>query len=303
MSPGVELMLLGGLAATAVVLVAGGYSALADERALGRRIASLDRRAPNAATEAAAGWLKRLEPALIGAGKDREEVEQALALAGYRHEAAAAIFGIGRLAAPIAFGGGFLAIAALGGGVSSAQLFIAVSVASAAFLAPKRILSMSVARRRRRIAAELPFTLDVLIMMLESGVSLDACFRAFAQADGRAAPHVQEAVIALVRDIERGVAYETALSRWGERLGVSGARELASVIQQSLAHGASAGRMLREFSREFAEKRVANARESIGRTSAKMTVAMLVFIMPALMIVLAGPAVATLGASIRALTN
>jgi tight adherence protein C len=303
MSPALaDALFVGFMALLSLGLMAGGWLAMSDERALVRRIAQLHAR-PDRHEALHVLVLRRLEPFVVGAGKDREEIEQALALAGYRSEMGPAAFGVLRLVAPLAIGGGLLGLAYIDGHASPRALFGCVMAACIAFLAPKRLLSMSVARRKRRISGELPFTLDVFVMMLESGVSIDHCFRAFAQSEGRAAPRVQEAVEALVRDLERGVAYEAALARWGDRLGVAGARELAAVIQQSLAHGAPAAKVLREFSREFSEKRVSTARESIGRTSAKMTVAMLVFIMPALLIVLAGPAVATLGQAIRAFSH
>jgi tight adherence protein C len=303
MSPALaDALFVGFMALLSLGLMGSGWLAMSDERALGRRVSRLnvqqERREPRHVLV-----LRRLEPFVVGAGKDREEIEQALTLAGYRNEIAPAVFGLLRIASPLVFGGGLLALAYLDGQASPRALFGCLAAACIAFLAPKRLLSMSVARRKRRISGELPFTLDVFVMMLESGVSIDHCFRAFAQSEGRAAPRVQEAVEALVRDLERGVAYDAALGRWGDRLGVAGARELAAVIQQSLAHGAPAARVLREFSQEFSEKRVSTARESIGRTSAKMTVAMLIFIMPALLIVLAGPAVATLGQAIRAFSH
>jgi tight adherence protein C len=180
-----DIVLFGLLAALSLGLMAGGWLALGNERSLGRRLARLTAR-PATREPAHVTALRRIEPFLIGAGQDREEIEQALALAGYRSEISPAVFGIVRLAAPILVGGGMLAFTLRGGHASSGALFGCLMATCVAFLAPKRLLAMSVARRRRRISAELPFTLDVFVMMLESGVSIDHCFRAFAQSEGRA---------------------------------------------------------------------------------------------------------------------
>lgn len=290
------------LSAASVLMIFAGFLALGEERLVTRRLARLD----SGETVAAPGlrrWLGAIEPMLIIPGSDREQVEQSLAAAGFRDPSAPAVFGLVRLATPIMVGGALLALALHDNAPSRWDWLLCLCGTALAVLAPQRGLRMLGAARQRRIHRELPFTLDIFVMMLESGVSIDHCFRAFAQGEGQAAPLVQEAVAALVRDLDHGVSYDTALARWGERLAVPGARELASVIQNAMTHGTPTGKALREFSAEFSEKRVANARESVGRKSAKMTVAMLLFIMPALMIVLAGPAVSTLGATIRAMSR
>ena len=150
------------------------------------------------------------------------------------------------------------------------------------------------ARRRRKIEAELPFILDVFLMMLESGVSLDQTFRTFVRTEGRAAPIMKEAVAVLVADIERGMPYETALERWGDRVGVNGARELATLFKRNLAHGSELSGALAGMAKEFADRRVENAREAVGRKAAQTAVVMIVCFMPAIFIVLAGPAFVTL---------
>jgi tight adherence protein C len=162
-----------------------------------------------------------------------------------------------------------------------------------AYLLSKRALGWSAARRRRKVERELPFFLDVLTMMLESGVSLDQSFRILTQTD-RGAPLIRRSLETLVADIERGMPYDQALQRWSDQLGVVGARELASLFQRNLTHGAELSGALGAFAHEFTEKRIATAREAGGRKSAQMAVVMMIFFLPALFIVLAGPAFVTL---------
>jgi len=275
----------------------------AQETRIGARLATLAGPTGGAVDEAAAAapasQRARLAAVLLGSGKEREEVEALLEAAGWRGPDALLVFALLRLGAPLACAG----VAYLLGPEGPARPFLALSAAAAAFLAPKQILRFRAAARTRRIRSELPFTLDLLVMMLESGVGIDQAFRTFAQSEGRAAPLTQAATQLLVRDLDLGAPYEFALERWAERLGTPGAQEVAKVIARAMRHGASLGPVLKAFAREFGELRVAQAREAVGRTSAKMTLAMLVLIMPALFIVLAGPAVATLGKSIRALAG
>src|SRR3546814_19982588 len=97
---------------------------------------------------------------------------------------------------------------------------------------------------------------------------------------------------------QHAMPYPAALQRLADSLGVDGARELSGLFRQSLFQGTELGPALKEFAADFSDKRVARARESIGRKTAKMAVVMMVFMMPALFIVLCGPAVSTIVAAL-----
>lgn len=282
-------------------LLTRGVLQLAGER-------QLERRLDNLAEPVAAGTPSDPRPSslatiLAGGSEARAEIEQHLAAAGYLTRNGALIFGLVRLGATVGMGLGLYALLAATRLPPMLRLALPIAVAAAAFLLARLVLHMSSARRARRIRAELPFTLDIIVMMVESGASLDQCFRSFAASEGRAAPLVQLATRALVEDIQRGMPYDLALTRWADRLGVDGARELATVLRQSLNQGTELAATLREFAREFSERRIFIARESIGRKTTQMTIAMLVLLMPALMIVLAGPAVSTLGTTLRQISH
>jgi tight adherence protein C len=169
--------------------------------------------------------------------------------------------------------------------------FYPIGAAAAAFIGAKIALRSRIAARVRRIGKELPFALDVMLLMLESGVSLDQCLRHLAQWDAHAVPTIQRVMAVLVDDLHKGMAYEAALDRWADRMNVSGARELASLFRQTILHGTELAPALKAFVAEFSEKRIAKARDVVGKKTTQMTVVMIFFLMPALMIVIAGPAV------------
>jgi tight adherence protein C len=233
----------------------------------------------------------RLDALLLCTGKDREEVMQALRAADYHNPRAVTYFAALRMGSTMLAGSGaWLLLASLGRlhGIATVYPFTA---AASAFVFSKMLLRSRVKARARRIRKELPFLLDLILLMLESGVSLDQCFRHFVGSDAEALPHSKRVMEALVGDLGRGMAYETALERWADRMAVDGARELALLFRQTVLHGTELGPSLRYFVGEFAEKRVSSAREVIGRKTTQMTVVMIVFLMPALMIVISGPAV------------
>jgi tight adherence protein C len=299
----IGLLLVG--AALSTGLIVEGAALLVGETQLNRRIGGISEGGASPEGAARSGTTgRRLITLLCGGGEARAEIERHLAAAGYLSTRGALIFAVARLGVSIGGALALYAMLALGRPRSAAVMWaVPILFAAASFLGAKALLRMSSARRSRKISAELPFTLDLLVMMVESGASLDQCFRAFAAAEGRASPIVRMAVAQLVDEIQRGMSYDAALARWADRLGVNGARELAGVLRQSLSQGTELAGTLREFAREFGERRVFAARESIGRKTTQMTIAMLVLLMPALMIVLAGPAVSTLGTTITKISN
>jgi tight adherence protein C len=162
------------------------------------------------------------------------------------------------------------------------------------YLGAKRVLLIAAGIRQRAIVAEFPFLLDLMLMLLESGVSLDQCFRSIARDEASAAPRLNPSLRALVEDIDRGMPYEAALDRWAARVGVPSSRDLAALFQQGLMQGIELSAALRQFVREFTERRVAASREAMGKITVKLVVVMVLFFMPALFIVIAGPPIATL---------
>lgn len=291
-----EFALLVLSALTSLALIATGVMVMTSEARMSRRLRVLE------------GELTTSPPAperpslfggfLVAPGKDREEIEQYLAAAGYRSPQALATFGLVRLITTVGGALGAFLVAKTMVDTGPLPAASAIFVGAVGYLAPKQILRMNSARRTRKITAELPFTLDILVMMLESGINVDQCFRTFAQTEGRAAPLVQESISGLVRDLDVGTPYDVALTRWAERLGVSGARELANVIVQALSLGTPLVRVLKEFAGEYSNRRIAMARETVNRASVKMTLIMMFFVMPALMTVLVGPALVSLARSI-----
>jgi tight adherence protein C len=292
--PSLELTILLVTACSSLLLLGLGLRGTVGEARLRRRLTRLSDRSRSGSAPGMIGWLRPFERILIGGGKDREEILRYLRAAGYYDSRALVVFAALRFAAALlAVIGAGLAIWLIGRWSGIAR-FYPLAAGGVVYIAAKMVLRSLASVRLRRIGAELPFVLDVLLLMLESGISLDQCFRSLAQAEGSAAPLVRQSMRILVDDLQRGMGYDQALDRWAERLGVNGVREVASLFKQTLVYGTELAPALREFVREFSDRRVSTARESIGRKTTQMTVVMIVFLMPALFIVLTAPAVVSI---------
>ena len=271
---------------------------------LGGRMLIADRRLEARLTRfAPTGHIKtaiRL-PTILGAeGRDRTSLERQLQLAGYQDPRAVNQFLWLRLAVTLlaALLVALLSRIAWGGWLSRPMLIIIA--AGLAFVGARQALNLLASGRARKITAEFPFLLDLMLMMLESGVSLDQCFRSIARDEQVAVPHHGQLIGLLVTDLDRGMRYELALDRWAARVAVSGSKELASLFRQAMFQGIELAPAMREFAREFTQRRVARAREAMGGITVRMVVLMILFFMPALFIVLGGPPVVAILDTLKA---
>jgi len=291
--PTVELALIIVTACSSLGFLVLGLRGKVTEFRLRRRLVAISDRSETADVGSIA-WLLPFERILISGAKDREEITQALRSAGHYDAGAVLAF------AGLRFAAVGLAIVVTGLGLwltgrweGTARL-LPLAAGGITYVGAKFALQWRASVRQRRVAAELPFVLDLMLLMLESGVSLDQCFRSIAQMNNRAIPLVRQSIRLLVEDIQRGMPYDQAFDRWADRLGVNGGRELTAMFKQTMFHGTELGPALHEFVREFADKRVSSVRESIGRKTTQMTVVMILLLMPALFIVLCSPAVVTM---------
>lgn len=235
-------------------------------------------------------WLRRVGRPLAGNATDRREVAELLNAAGFRGAEAVYVFAVLRM-------GLALVAAALAGIWGLRNEMPPAEVASVgglgfivAFLGAKHALRSRAESRRNTVRREMAFVLELMLLALQSGASLDQCLRHAAQSTAKIAPVVHRILTILVHDIGKGTPYEIAIDRWGERLGVDEGRELASLFRQSLLYGAELGTSLKGFVEEFANRRLTMARESVGRKAVQLTIVTVVFLLPPLVALIAGPA-------------
>jgi len=284
------ILLLAGFGSLGLVLY-GARLLLAEQR-MSRRLEATGGYA-DGATEAAGTRRKWQVPSLFTVGsQDKTEIEKKLRDAGFHDPAAAQIFAIFRLVitAATAVVVGLLCLTM--GGSFLAYPLLLIIFPGLAYIGSKLALGLLASGRVRKVTAEFPFMLDLMYMMLQSGISLDQCLRNIARDKAAAAPILAREFALLVDDLDRGLSYELALDRWAARLPIAGARELAALFRQALFHGIELIPALREFAIEFTGRRLAAAKEAMGTITVRMVVLMILFFMPALFIVLGGPPVA-----------
>jgi tight adherence protein C len=175
---------------------------------------------------------------------------------------------------------------------SFVKLMVGVGGAAAiGFLLPPFALLRLMSRRHERIKRSLPDALDLLVVCVEAGISLDAAILRVAKDLVYVHPDLSDELMVVSRKTNAGVSREDALRGLWDRTGVDEIRTLVASLVQSEKWGSSSARVLRVSAETLRRKRRHAAERKAAVAPLKMVVPMALFIFPALFIVILGPAV------------
>ena len=155
-------------------------------------------------------------------------------------------------------------------------------------------------RRAARIQRELPSALDIVLMVLDSGVSIDQCLQYVARSCRKSTPTVAPILKQHVADIDSGVPYDQALTRLGQRLAVPEGADFTALLSQAMFQGGELAPSLKRFSDELSDNRLARARSEGGRRATYLTMVMVAFFVPVLVVILVGPAFINIADTLQA---
>ncbi len=158
------------------------------------------------------------------------------------------------------------------------------------FLAPNVWLSLAISKRSNLIRNGLPDTLDLLVISVESGLGLDAALQRVGDEMTHVHPAVSEEMQMVTVESQMGVPRSEALANFAARSGVEEARSLVGVVNQAERFGTSIATALRRQSESLRMKRRQAAEEKAQKTTVKLMLPLIMFIFPAILVVLAGPA-------------
>ncbi len=161
----------------------------------------------------------------------------------------------------------------------------------AAFMLPNVWLSLTTNERKSKIKKGLADSLDLMVIMVESGLGLDAAIQRVGMEMAEAYPELSEEFRIANAEINMGLARTDALQNLATRTGLSEIQTLVSTIVQAERFGSSVGKTLRAQSDMLRVKRQQAAEEAAQKTAVKLLIPLVLFIFPALMIVVGGPAI------------
>jgi tight adherence protein C len=170
-----------------------------------------------------------------------------------------------------------------------AAAFIAIAIA---FFMPNMWMSSKIKERQTAIGDSLPDAMDLLVTCVEAGLSLDAAMARVGAELELVAPILAYELRQTMLEIQAGVKRSDAFHRLSNRTGVEDLRTLSAMIIQTEMFGTSVSRALRVHGEGMRTKRMQRAEEAAAMASVKMTVPLILCILPCLFAVVIGPAVA-----------
>jgi tight adherence protein C len=219
-------------------------------------------------------------------------IEDKLLQAGYRGHDAMVTYLFLKLSLPALFG--VVAIMVF----YVLEIFPAQDIAKLAFslvaviigaYAPDLFISNTGQKRRHKIQKALPDGLDLMVICAEAGLSMDATLNRVSTELGKSWPELADELGLTAIEIGFLPDRAQALANLARRVKLDGIKGIVNTLTQTERYGTPLAQALRVLSAELRNNRLMKAEEKAARLPAVLTVPMILFIMPALFIVLIGP--------------
>ncbi|HZO52521.1 MAG TPA: type II secretion system F family protein, partial [Bryobacteraceae bacterium] len=217
------------------------------------------------------------------------DTERELQQAGVRSRMVIALYSIGNVA--------FLLLCVLGmlylqrdnplsskiGGLAAALIL--------GWLLPRQILYRLVRRYKERLNQALPDTIDLLGIVLGTGLALDQAFLRVSEEMQHIYPEIAGEFYTVVMQVKAGQERSRAFQSLVRRTGIEDIKSLAAMIVQSERFGTSLSQALKVYAEALRTKRRLRAEAAVGKAGLKITFAVVLFILPALFVVALVPGV------------
>lgn len=211
-----------------------------------------------------------------------------LVQAGFRGSRALILFSALRVGLPVT-GLVIMSLSWIGSPLDLRFSVYALALFATGYLLPKYILKQLAGRRMEKIIDELPLFVDFLRMLQGVGLNLEQSLMVVGDAHSSGLPTLGEEIREVMRQISSGRSRSLAFEKMAAQLHLVELHDLVAIIVQADRYGGSLQEPLMQYSKQLVERRRFEYQTQVGKTSTKMAVIMVLFLMPALMIVTAGP--------------
>ena len=220
-----------------------------------------------------------------------EEVGILLARAGWRGSEAVALFTGLRVAAPLVTTAVVLLfwIVVSGRGVDFGLALVGYAAFTVSYLLPKTLLRMRAEARSRRLRDDVSVFTHLLRVLYECGLSTEQALQVFAQEQRGVLPDISVEIGEVIRMVAAGSDVADATRTVAEEVRVEELTDLFAMIRQIDRYGGQVQEPLMRFARLLEDRERTRLQEAIGRLSAKLTMVMVVFLLPALLTFVGGP--------------
>ena len=245
------------------------------------------------------GVIEHFENVLPKSQAEVSIVLQRLQRAGFRDESAVKIFYGSKVLVPLLF-----CILVLVTGLGDMGGFMVYLIAAAlGFLAPDFWLGRRIKKRQSKVRRGLPDVLDLLVICIEAGLSLDHATARTAVELKTAQPEVCDELNIVVLEQRAGRPRGDAWKHMAERTDVDCVRNLVTMLVQAEQFGTSVAKTLRIHSDTLRTQRVQAVEEAAAKTTIKLLFPLVFFIFPSLFVVVLGPALLSIMDSFKGLNH
>jgi tight adherence protein C len=238
-----------------------------------------------------------LDKLKLGNRLEGENSREKLASAGYRGQAPLITFMFFRFVMP------FIVFA-----VTLFYLFVVLHVnwppvgkigaafvgALIGFYLPDMFVNNMIQRRQQSIMRAFPDALDLMLICVESGMSIESAFTRVASEIGSQSAELAEELGLTTAELSYLPDRRQAFDNLAKRCGHAGVRAVATALNQAEKYGTPLGAALRVTANENREMRMQEAERKAASLPAKLTVPMIIFFLPCLFVVIMGPAIITI---------
>ena len=224
----------------------------------------------------------------------QEEARLKLIQAGYRGQAPYITYLFVRMMTPVVcflFSLIYLFVVLKFDQPATIKLGICIGAAYVGMQLPLVLLKNKITRRQLSIKRAFPDTLDLLLICVESGMSIEAAFRKVSNEVGTQSVALAEELTLTTAELsylpDRRQAYENL----AKRTNLDGVKSVCMALQQSERYGTPLATMLRVMAQENRDMRMSEAEKKAAGLPPKLTVPMILFFLPVLFVVILGPAV------------
>ncbi|CAN5428008.1 type II secretion system F family protein [soil metagenome] len=225
-----------------------------------------------------------------GSDLEKNSLKVKLANAGFRSESAASIYQGLRVASLLIFLVPAALFFILKDGFTTNAILYTIFCGGTGFYVPQVALGYLKGKRQQEIFVTLPDALDLLVVCVESGLGLDAAMRKVTDEMKTHAKVISEEFNMANLQLQMGRPRREVLHDLGVRTGVDDVRSLAAILIQADRFGSSIAQALRVQSDSMRTKRRQLAEEKAAKTAVKLIFPLVLFIFPAVFVVLVGPA-------------
>jgi tight adherence protein C len=212
-------------------------------------------------------------------------VQKRLAKAGYREPSYVNIFYSSKVLVPAVL----CLVATVTQLYAYSPLFVYAVAAGIGFLAPDFWLNNRISARKLELRLGLPEALDLMVICVEAGLSVDKATMRTAEELQISQPAIADELTLVYLEQRAGRPRAEAWRNFGERTDVDTIRSLASILIQADKFGTSVGKTLRSHSEALRTRRRQDAEEQAAKTTVKLTFPLVLFIFPSLFVVTLGP--------------